>query len=70
MFYTDRQVAILEFLQRYRRMAGKSPTLGEMADHFQVSKVTVHDHIRQLESKGAVRKAPHKGRALEILDPD
>ena len=70
MFYTDRQVAILEFLQRYRRMSGKSPTLGEIAEHFQVSKVTVHDHIRQLESKGAVRKAPHRARALEILDPN
>ncbi len=70
MFYTDRQLAILEFLQRYRRMAGKSPTLGEIAEHFQVSKVTVHDHICQLESKGAVKKAPHRARALEILDPN
>lgn len=70
MFYTDRQVAILEFLQRYRRMSGKSPTLGEIATHFHVSKVTVHDHVRQLESKGAVRKAPHKARALEIIDPN
>ena len=70
MFYTDRQVAILEFLQRYRRMSGKSPTLGEIAEHFQVSKVTVHDHVRQLETKGAVRKAPHRARALEILDPN
>ena len=70
MFYTDRQVAILEFLQRFRRMNGKSPTLGEIAVQFQVSKVTVHDHIRQLEAKGAVRKAPHRARALEIIDPD
>ena len=70
MFYTDRQLAIMEFLQRYRRMAGKSPTLGEIAEHFHVSKVTVHDHVRQLEAKGAVRKAPHRARSLEIVDPD
>ena len=70
MFYTDRQLAIMEFLQRYRRMAGKSPTLGEIAEHFHVSKVTVHDHVRQLEAKGAVRKAPHLARSLEIVDPD
>ncbi|MHC4935039.1 MAG: transcriptional repressor LexA [Planctomycetota bacterium] len=69
-FYTDRQVAVLEFLQRYQRMAGKAPTLSEISEHFGVSKVTVHDHIRQLEAKGAVRKAPHRARALEILDPD
>jgi len=70
MFYTDRQLAIMEFLQRFRRMSGKSPTLSEIAEHFQVSKVTIHDHIRQLELKGAVRKAPHRARALEILDRD
>lgn len=70
MFYTDRQVAILEFLQRYRRMRGVSPTLEEIAENFGVSKVTVHDHIRQLEKKGAIRKVPHMARALEILDED
>ena len=70
VFYTDKQLAIIEFIQRFRRMRGKSPTLGEMAEHFRVSKVTVHDHLRQLEAKGAVRKAPHRARALEILDPD
>lgn len=70
VFYTDRQVAILEFLQRYRRMRNSSPTLEEMAEAFGVSKVTIHDHVRQLEKKGAVRKIPHKARALEILDPE
>ncbi len=70
MFYTDRQVSILEFLQRFRRMHGKSPTLGEIAEQFRVSKVTIHDHVRQLELKGAVRKDAHRARALEILDPD
>ncbi len=70
MFYTDRQVAVLEFLQRYRRLRGMSPTLEEIAEKFGVSKVTVHDHIRQLEKKGAIRKVPHMARALEILDED
>lgn len=68
MFYTDKQVAILEFLQRYRRMRGVSPTLEEMAVHFGVSKVTIHDHLRQLEKKGAIRRQPHRARALEIVD--
>ncbi len=70
MFYTDRQVAVLEFLQRYKRLRGVSPTLEEMAENFGVSKVTVHDHVRQLEKKGAIRKVPHMARALEILDED
>ena len=70
MFYTDRQMAILEFVQRYRRMRRVSPTLEEIAEYFGVSKVTIHDHVRQLEKKRAIRKVPYKARALEILDPD
>ncbi len=70
MYYTDRQMAIMEFLQRYRRLRGVSPTLEEIAESFGVSKVTVYDHVRQLEKKGALRKERHKARALEILDPN
>ena len=70
MFYTDRQLAILEFLQHYRKMRGLSPTLEEIAQNFGVSKVTIHDHVRQLEKKGAIRRQPNMARALEILDPD
>ena len=70
MYYTDRQIAIMEFLQRFRRMRGVSPTLEEIAESFGVSKVTVYDHVRQLEKKGALRKEPHKARALQILDPN
>lgn len=68
-FYTDRQIAVLEFLQRFRRLRGVSPTLEEMAQHFGVSRVTVHEHLRQLERKGAIRREPHLARALEVLDP-
>ncbi|MFQ5654614.1 MAG: transcriptional repressor LexA [Planctomycetota bacterium] len=70
MFYTDRQMEILEFLRRYRRMRGRSPTLEEIAQQFGVSKVTIHDHVRQLEKKGAVRKEPRLARSLEIIDPE
>lgn len=70
MYYTDRQVAILEFLDRYRRLRRVSPTLEEMAQHFGLSKVTIHDHVKQLERKGAVRREPHRARSLEVIDPE
>ncbi|MCA8962870.1 MAG: transcriptional repressor LexA, partial [Planctomycetes bacterium] len=41
-----------------------------IAQNFGVSKVTVHDHIRQLERKKAVQREKHRARSLEILDPD
>ncbi|MGE3166279.1 MAG: transcriptional repressor LexA [Planctomycetota bacterium] len=68
-FYTERQLNILEFLKHFKRMRGVYPTLEEIAQNFGVSKVTVHDHMRQLEKKGAIRREPHLARALEMLDP-
>ena len=70
MFYTDRQVQILEFLQEFRRQRSVSPTLQEIAQHFGVTKVTIHDHLKQLEMKKAIERVPHQPRAIEILDPD
>ncbi|MEM7262468.1 MAG: transcriptional repressor LexA [Planctomycetota bacterium] len=70
MYYTDRQVSVLEFIQRYRRMRSVSPTLEEIAQNFGVSKVTIYDHIRQLERKNAIRREKHRARSLEILDPN
>lgn len=69
VFYTDRQLAIMEFLQQYRREHRKSPTMEEMAVHFNVGRVTIHEHIRNLESKGAIRSTPHLARSIEIIDP-
>lgn len=70
MYYTDRQLAIVEFIQRYRRMRQVSPTLEEIAQQFGVSKVTIYEHVRQLESKGAIQREKHRARSLTILDPN
>lgn len=69
MFYTDRQLAIMEFLQEYRRERLLAPTMDEIATNFQVGKVTIHEHLRHLESKGAIQRTPHLARSIEILDP-
>ncbi len=69
VFYTDRQLAIMEFLQQYRREHRNSPTMEEMAAHFNVVRVTIHEHIRNLETKGAIRSKPYLARSIEIIDP-
>ncbi len=69
LFYTDRQLAIMEFLQEYRRERHISPTMDEIATNFQVGKVTIHEHVRHLESKGAIQRTPHLARSIEIVDP-
>jgi repressor LexA len=68
---TAKQLRVLRYFRDYRRQHGVSPTLEEAADHLEVSKITVYEHLNQLVHKGAVRRDRAKARAVEILyDPD
>lgn len=68
--YTKKQKQILEFLAEFQKQHGYSPTLDEMARHFNVSRVTVFGHISALEKKGALQRRPHESRSVTILDPE
>ena len=46
------QARILDFIVRYRRAYGYSPTCKEIAGHIGRSKVTVFEHIQALRQKG------------------
>ena len=70
MYYTDRQMEIMEFLQQFFQERKTSPTLEEVAQAFGVTKVTIHGHLKGLEERGAIRRTPHLSRAIEILDED
>jgi repressor LexA len=68
---TAKQLCVLRYFRDYRREHGISPTLEEAAEHLEVSKITVYEHLNQLVKKGAVRRDKAKARAVEILhDPD
>ncbi len=70
MYYTDRQMEIMEFLQQFMKERKTSPTLEEVAQAFGVTKVTIHGHLKGLEERGAIFRTPHISRAIEILDPE
>ena len=71
MMLTEKQLGVLRYFRDYRREHGISPTLEEAAEHFGVSKITVHEHLRQLVAKGAVHRDKAKARAVAVLyDPD
>jgi len=75
MKLTPKQLRIVEFVRRYDRDHGFAPTLDEIASEFGVSKVTIHEHMKALERKGAVRRIYHKARSIELApelarDPD
>ncbi len=69
MYYTNKQLEIMEFLQQFRSHRQLSPTLDEMAENFGVSRVTIHEHVKQLVKKEAIQSVPYKARSIEILDP-
>ncbi|MEW6745789.1 MAG: S24 family peptidase [Planctomycetota bacterium] len=68
MFFTDKQLRILNFIRDSVRAKGHPPTLDEMARHFRVSKVTIHGHVCALESKNALRRVPRVPRSIEVLE--
>lgn len=54
---TEKQEAVLYFIEKYQLNYGKSPTLREMREHFKVSSDnSVLKHIKALEEKGLLEK--------------
>ena len=54
---TEKQQAVLDFIEEYQLNFGKSPTLKEMREHFQVaSDNSILKHLKALEIKGYLMK--------------
>lgn len=68
--YTPKQRRILEFIAEYQAAEGVSPTLEEIGQNFGIHRVTVFQHVRALEGRGALRRSPQLARSIEILDPE
>lgn len=70
MKLTRRQREIYDYLAEFIEHNGYAPSLEEIAARFRLSSVaTVHEHLENLESKGALRRDPHKSRAIELTQP-
>lgn len=54
---TEKQEAVLQFIEKYQFEFGSSPTLREMREHFGVSSDnSILKHIKALEQKGYLQK--------------
>ncbi len=54
---TEKQEAVLNFIEEYQLAYGKSPTLREMREHFGVSSDnSILKHLNALKEKGAISK--------------
>lgn len=69
MYFTEKQLRIMEFIQEFRAERGISPTLEEIAANFNVTKITIYEHINQLERKGALKREKFRARSIELLVP-
>jgi repressor LexA len=59
---------IFDFVRQFRVAHGYSPTMQEIADQLEVSKVTVFEHVEALVEKGALRRNPNKARSLSEVE--
>lgn len=69
MNLTPKQLRVLEFIRTFRDSHAFSPTLEEIARAFHVSKITILQHLRALEKRGAIRRTPYQARAIELRGP-
>lgn len=67
---TQRQLQLLQFIQRYGRDHGVPPSFEEMRKALKLqSKSGIHRLISGLEERGYIRRLAHRARALEIVRP-
>lgn len=65
---TGQPAAILAWIKRYHRRYGETPMQAEIADHFGLSRPTIHAHIERLVAAGHLRRrAPRKYRNLRLV---
>lgn len=66
MNLTPKQLEIVQFIVDYRERKGLAPTLEEIARELGVSKITIYEHVAQLEKKGAITKQKYQSRSLTV----
>lgn len=62
---SKRQAEILEFIAKFQRARSYSPSLAEIAGHFDISIPTVHQHISYLRKKKLLAVLKGKRRSIQ-----
>jgi repressor LexA len=67
---TERQKQVLDFIQHKQDFEKLTPTLREIAAHFQFSSANAAlAHVQALCAKGFVKNLPGRARSLQVLEP-
>ena len=68
---TRRQRQILDYLREYLDWYGYSPTLEEIADHFDLASLNgVYKHLKALQARGFIRRLANQARSIQLLNPE
>ena len=65
--FTELQGQYLAFIYAYSKIHRRPPAEADMQRFFEVTPPSVHRMIRELESKGFIRRTPHVARSIELL---
>jgi repressor LexA len=63
---TEKQQAILDFVEKYAKDNGFPPSVREIGRQFGIYPATVQDHISALERKGYLQKKRFQSRTLSV----
>ena len=67
---TRKQQQILDFILKWQRTQGATPTYQEIADQFGFRSLnSVTEHVRLLRQKGFLESEPGKARSLRVISP-
>jgi len=67
MKLTKRQKEILDFITEFIRTEGYSPSMEEIAAHFQFASLNaVYKHLEALEARGHLRRDANRARSIEL----
>jgi repressor LexA len=65
---SKRQAEILALIEGFQKKNRYSPSLKEIARHFDISIPTVHQHVAYLRKKGLLAKKKGERRAMQLLN--
>lgn len=67
--FTELQGQYLAFIYAYSKINQRPPAEADMQRFFRVTPPSVHRMVRELESKGLIRRVPRTARSIELTVP-
>jgi Mn-dependent DtxR family transcriptional regulator len=65
--FTELQGQYLAFIYAYSKIHRRPPAEVDMQRFFEVTPPSVHRMVKELESKGLIRRTPRTARSIELL---